>query len=237
MRDSELADFPIAILAGGLGTRQGPLAEKLPKSLIRVAGEPFLAHQLALLRRQGLKQVVLCVGYLGEMIKKQFDNGAGCHVTLNYSFDGAHFVGTGGALRKALPMLGDRFFVMYGDSYLQTDFKSVLSAFYQSGKTALMTVFRNENRWDTSNVQFENGRILAHSKKMKTDSMQHIDYGLSVFTARAFDETPDAFDLSELQARLLAKRELAGYEVHERFYEIGSPQGLTELEKFLSRKC
>ncbi len=236
MKDPEIADFPIAILAGGMASRLGPLAEKLPKSLIPVAGKPFLSHQLALLHKQGFKQVVLCAGHLGEKIKSQFGNGADYGVSLKYSFDGPHLLGTGGAVGKALPLLGDRFFVMYGDSYLPTDFGAVLSAFCQSRKTALMTVFRNENRWDTSNVQFENGAILAHSKREKTESMQYIDYGLNVFAARAFDHSPEAFDLSELHSRLIARGELAGYEVQERFYEIGSPRGLNELEGLLSSK-
>ena len=233
MREFELAKVPIAILAGGLGTRLGPRAEKMPKSLIRVAGQPFLAHQLTFLRKQGLKQIVICVGHLGEMIQAQFGNGADFDMTLKYSFDGPSLLGTGGALRKALPLLGNQFFVIYGDSYLPTDFGAVLSAFHESGKTALMTVFHNQNRWDASNVHFENGRILAYSKSEKTDSMHHIDYGLSLFTTRAFDGTPEKFDLAGLQGRLLAKGELAGYEVHERFYEIGSPDGLAELGKLL----
>jgi NDP-sugar pyrophosphorylase family protein len=233
MKDSELAEVPIAILAGGLGTRLGRLAEKVPKPLINVAGKPFLAHQLALLRRQGFKQVVLCVGHLGEMIRTEFGTGADYGVTLTYSFDGPHLIGTGGAVRKALPILGDRFLVMYGDSYLPIAFPSVWSAFCESGKPGLMTVFRNENRWDTSNVHFENGTILAYSKKEKTGAMQHIDYGLSAFAAGAFDNTPEVFDLSELHAGLIAKGKLAGHEVHERFYEVGSPEGLAELEKLL----
>jgi NDP-sugar pyrophosphorylase family protein len=233
MKDSELAEVPIAILAGGLATRLGRLAEKVPKSLIHVAGKPFLAHQLALLRRQGLKQVVLCVGHLGEMIRTEFGTGADFGVTLTYSFDGPQLIGTGGAVRRALPVLGDRFFVMYGDSYLPTDFRSAWSAFCESGKPGLMTVFRNEDRWDKSNVHFENGKILAYSKTAKTGSMQHIDYGLSAFAAGAFDELPEVFDLSELHAGLIANGELAGHEVAERFYEVGSPDGLAELEKLL----
>jgi N-acetyl-alpha-D-muramate 1-phosphate uridylyltransferase len=236
MKGAELADFPIAILAGGLGTRLGPLAGNLPKSLLSVAGEPFLAHQLALLRNQGIKRVVLCVGHLGEKISSAIGDGASFGMALEYSYDGPRLIGTGGAVRKARPLLGDQFFVMYGDSYLPIDFEPVASAFCQSGKAGLMTVFRNENRWDTSNVRFENGRILEYSKGHPTASMHYIDYGLSVFSARAFDNTPEAFDLSELLVRLVAKGELAGHEVQKRFYEIGSPRGLDELEKFLSRQ-
>ena len=129
MKGAELADFPIAVLAGGLATRLGPLAENLPKSLLSVAGEPFLAHQLALLRNQGIKRAVLCVGHLGEKVNAAFGNGASFGMTLEYSYDGPRLIGTGGAVRKALPLLGDQFFVMYGDSYLPIDFEPIASAF------------------------------------------------------------------------------------------------------------
>ena len=170
------------------------------------------------------------------MIEAQFGNGADYGVALQYSYDGPLLVGTGGAVRKALPLLGDHFFVMYGDSYLPIDFNVVASAFCKSKKSALMTVFRNENRWDTSNVRFENGRIFEYSKGQPTASMHHIDYGLSVFSARAFANAPEAFDLSELHVRLLAKGELAGHEVYQRFYEIGSVDGLSELDAFLRQQ-
>jgi NDP-sugar pyrophosphorylase family protein len=236
MTGFELADFPTAILAGGLATRLVSLAENIPKSLMRVSGEPFLAHQLGLLRNQGIKRVVLCVGHLGDLIRAEFGDGASFHIKLEYSFDGPRLLGTGGAVRKALPLLGDHFFVMYGDSYLPIDFEPVASAFCKSGKAALMTVFRNESRWDTSNVQIENGRILEFSKGRPTAAMQYIDYGLSVFSARAFAATPKAFDLSELMGRLLVANELAAYEVDKRFYEIGSLRGLAELDKFLKQQ-
>jgi len=232
----QLADFPTAILAGGLATRLGSLAENMPKSLVSVAGTPFLAHQLALLRNQGIERVVLCVGHLGEMIKAQFGDGANFGIALEYSFDGARPLGTGGALGKALPLLGDHFFVLYGDSYLPIAFEPVAGAFYRSGKAGLMTVFRNENRWDTSNVQFEGDRILEYSKSRQTAQMHHIDYGFSVFSTRAFAEMPEVFDLSDLTTRLLARGELAGHEVDKRFYEVGSPQGLAELETFLAQQ-
>jgi NDP-sugar pyrophosphorylase family protein len=236
MTGIELADFPTAILAGGLATRLGSLTENMPKSLVQVSGKPFLAHQLTLLRKQGIERVVLCVGHLSEMIRDQFGDGANFGIALEYSFDGPRPVGTGGALRKALPILGDNFFVLYGDSYLPIDFAPVASAFCQSGKAGLMTVFRNENRWDTSNVRFENGRILEYSKGQQTSQMHHIDYGLSIFSSRAFATMPEVFDLSDLMVRLLAKGELAAHEVDQRFYEIGSPTGLVELENFLTKQ-
>lgn len=218
--------IPVAILAGGLATRLRPATEKIPKALLPIAGQPFLAHQLALLRQRGIERVVMCVGHFGEKIREQFPD-------LEYSFDGPALLGTGGAIRNALPLLGERFFVLYGDSYLPTDYAAVDTA--SAGQTALMTVFRNEGRWDTSNVVFRDGRIVVYDKRHRTAEMQHIDYGLSVLTPRAFAglEMKTPLDLAEVFQKLVATGELAGYEVRERFYESGSPAGLAELEALL----
>jgi NDP-sugar pyrophosphorylase family protein len=231
-------NLPVAILAGGLATRLRPLTERIPKVLLPVAGKPFLAHQLELLRAQGISRVVLCVGYLGEMIEREFGDGRQWGVRLDYSFDGPALLGTGGALQKALPLLGDRFFVLYGDSYLPIDFRPVAECFVGSGKLGLMTVFQNQDRFDASNVWFNQGEIKVYDKKNRLPQMQHIDYGLSVLSAAAFKDRPAgaAFDLAELMRQLVQQKQLAGFEVKERFYEIGSPSGLAELEAVLSRK-
>jgi NDP-sugar pyrophosphorylase family protein len=225
----------VAILAGGLATRLRPITEKIPKSLVAVAGEPFLAHQLRLLQARGLRRAVLCVGHLGEMVERDFSDGAAFGVELRYSFDGPKLLGTGGALRQALPLLGDEFFVLYGDSYLPIDYAAVLAAFRASGQPGLMTVFRNDGAWDTSNVHFADGRILCYDKRERSPEMRHIDYGLSVFRAEVFAAHPagEAFDLSAVQRELAAKEALAGHEVFSRFYEIGSHAGLAELETLL----
>ena len=231
------APLPVAILAGGLATRLRPITEKIPKVLVPVAGRPFLAHQLELLERQGLREVVLCVGHLGEMIEAQFGDGRAYGVRLRYSFDGPVLLGTGGALRQALPLLGQKFLVLYGDSYLPTDFAPVIAAFHASGKLGLMTVYRNENRFDTSNVEFAGGIIRVYDKRHRTQAMEHIDYGLSALNARAFAPYPPAhkFDLADLLGQLVEAGQLAGFEVRERFYEIGSHSGLQELEAFLGK--
>lgn len=233
-----MSELPVAILAGGLAMRLRPITEKIPKSLVEVAGEPFFAHQLRLLRSQGIRRAVMCVGYLGEMIEQEFGDGARFDIEIRYSFDGPVLLGTGGALRKALPMLGDAFFVLYGDSYLPTDFIAVEKAWRASGKPGLMTVFRNEGAWDTSNVEFSAGRIVRYDKRDRTSAMRHIDYGLSIFTAQVFDDRPsgEPFDLSALQQDLVAQDRLAGYEVAERFYEVGSHSGVAELSQFLATK-
>ena len=227
--------MPVAILAGGLATRLRPITEKIPKALVPVAGEPFLAHQLRLLHSRGLRRVVLCVGYLGEMIEREFGDGAAFGMELRYSFDGPKLLGTGGALRQALPLLGEEFFVLYGDSYLPIDYAAVAAAFWQCGQPALMTVFRNEGAWDTSNVWFKDGRIVRYDKRERVPEMRHIDYGLGVFRASVFAEraADAAFDLADVQRELVAKGALAGHEVFQRFYENGSHAGLAELETFL----
>jgi NDP-sugar pyrophosphorylase family protein len=232
---SAVSDLTVAILAGGLATRLRPITEKIPKGLAPVAGEPFLAHQLRLLHSRGLRRAVLCVGYLGEMIEEEFGDGAAFGVELRYAFDGPRLLGTGGALRRALPVLGDPFFVLYGDSYLPVDFNAAADAFHRSGKPALMTVFRNEGAWDTSNVCYEEGRIIRYDKRERTPEMRHIDYGLGVYSAAAFASWPadEPFDLADLQRELVAKNALAGHEVFRRFYEMGSHAGLSELEALL----
>ena len=230
-------DLPVAILAGGLATRLRPITETIPKALVPVAGEPFLAHQLRLLASRGITRAVLCVGYLGEMIERDFGEEA-FGMGLQYSFDGPTLLGTGGAIRQALPLLGDAFFILYGDSYLPIDYAAVAAAWKSSGKPALMTVFRNEGAWDTSNVEFTDGHILRYDKRDRTPAMRHIDYGLSVFTRSVLADRPagEAFDLSDLQRDLVAKGLMAGHEIRERFYEVGSHSGLAELNQLLAKK-
>lgn len=231
----DLNQWPVAILAGGLATRLRPATEKIPKALINVAGEPFLTHQLRLLKNAGIRNVVLCVGYRGEMIEQEFGAGECFGIVLSYSFDGPELLGTGGALKKALPLLGEHFFVLYGDSYLPIDYIAPARAFAASGKLGLMTIFRNEGRWDKSNVRVENGAIKSYDKKQPVAEMTHIDYGLGLLRPKALASWPNdkAFDLADVYRELVATNELSGYEVEQRFYEIGSPEGLAELEEVL----
>ena len=228
-------DIPVAILAGGLATRLRPITEKIPKSLVPVAGRPFLAHQLELLRSRGIRRAVLCVGYLGEMIQHDFGDGGKFGVKLDYAFDGPKLLGTGGAIKRALPLLGPEFFVLYGDSYLPVDYAPIAEFFQRSGKLGCMTVYRNEGKYDTSNVVFRDGEIVVYDKKAKLPEMRHIDYGLSLFKSSVFDSyaANQVFDLAEVMGKLVREKQLAGYEVPERFYEMGSPAGLLELEALL----
>lgn len=229
---------PIAILAGGLATRLRPLTETVPKSLIEINGEPFIAHQLRLLRSAGLSHAVLCAGYLGEMIQAYVGDGSQFGIHVEYSFDGPRLLGTAGALRKAQHLLGERFLVVYGDSYLPCDYCAVDAAMVRSGRKSLMTVFHNEGHFDTSNVEYAGGEIIAYSKKHRTDRMRHIDYGLGVFATSVLDAVPDdrPFDLADLYADLLSQHQLAAYEIATRFYEIGSIAGIEEIGQFLRQQ-
>lgn len=231
-------DLPVAILAGGMATRLRPITEKIPKLLVEVAGEPFFSHQIRLLKAAGLTRLVLCVGYLGEKIVELYGDGSKWGVQIEYAFDGPKLLGTAGALIQALPKLGDAFFVLYGDSYLPVDYRAVGDFFLRSGQPGLMTVYENHGRYDTSNVWFEQGEIRLYDKKNKVPQMHHIDYGLGVFRAAAFAGYPrdTVVDLAAVQQALVARHQLAGYEIKERFYEIGSHEGLRELDALLRSK-
>jgi NDP-sugar pyrophosphorylase family protein len=225
----------LALLAGGLAKRMRPLTDVRPKAMLEVAGEPFIAHQLRLIRREGIDRVVLCVGYKWEMIRDFVGNGERFGVEVIFRVDGPTLLGTGGALRKALPDLGQEFIVMYGDSWLDTAYAPIVDAFRASGKSALMTVFRNEGQWDHSNVWFENGQIRSYDKKNIVPRMHHIDWGLGVLKSQVLADRPadSPFDLADVYSELVRKGELAGFEVNERFYEIGSPEGLQETDALL----
>jgi MurNAc alpha-1-phosphate uridylyltransferase len=231
--------LPVAVLAGGLATRLRPLTEQVPKILLDVAGRPFAEHQVELLRHHGISKVVFCLGYLGEQVVDALGDGGRWQMTFRYVFDGPRLAGTGGALLRALPELGGPFFVMYGDSYLDCEFEIVEASFHASGKLGLMTVFRNDDRWDRSNVELDRGRIVRYDKRPGESNMHHIDYGLGILTPAALgpwhdDERP--FDLAVVYQRLITSGELAGYEVNQRFYEIGSRDGLEETRALLEAR-
>lgn len=230
--------FPLAILAGGLAKRLRPLTDGMPKALVDVGGEPFIAHQLRLLADRGIERVVICVAYLGEMIQTAVGNGERFGLQVEFSFDGPKLLGTAGALKKALPLLRDSFFVLYGDSYLPCDYQNIQEVFEESGRMALMTIFPNHGLWDRSNVEFVDGEILVYDKNHQTAAMRHIDYGLGAFQQTAFATIPinQPYDLAWLYQDLLKQKELAAYEVRERFYEIGSPAGLEEMRRHMAEQ-
>jgi NDP-sugar pyrophosphorylase family protein len=230
--------IPVAVLAGGLATRLGPVTETIPKALVEVAGRPFAEHQIGWLRSQGIERIVFCVAHLGDQIREALGSGSQWNLSIEYVFDGEPPLGTGGALKRALPWLGDAFFVLYGDSLLSCDLPTIERAFRAQGRAGLMTVFRNDDRWDRSNILFENGRVLRYDKRRRTPDMRHIDYGLGVLSPRALApfQSDRPFDLARVYERLLDAGELAAFEVSERFYEIGSPKGLEETRAFLASR-
>lgn len=230
--------LPVAILAGGLATRLRPETETVPKALIEVAGRPFIFHQLELLQRQHIERVVLCVGYLGDQVVSAVGDGKEFGLSIAYSFERGTLLGTGGALVQALPLLGESFFVLYGDSYLTSSFVAVQAAYEAARYPALMTVFRNSDRWEKSNVLFRNGKLVEYNKSLPRPDMAHVDYGLGILSANAFRgySKKTVFDLADLYRELSLEGKVAGFEVDERFYEIGSRQGIRETEYFLSTK-
>jgi NDP-sugar pyrophosphorylase family protein len=206
--------------------------------LVDVAGKPFIVRQLSYLREQGITEVVLCIGYLGEMIRAVVGSGESFGLMVSFSEDGPNLLGTGGALTKALHLLGDQFFVLYGDSFLPVSFSAVQEAYEKSGRPALMTVINNQNQWDKSNVLFVGGRLLEYNKRTPRAEMTYIDYGLGVVSASVLKERPvgQPFDLADVYQDLSLQGQLAGLEVNERFYEIGSHTGLRETEDYFLTK-
>jgi len=229
----------VVILAGGLGTRLGRLTAKLPKALVPVNGRPFLAHVFALLRENGLTRTLVLHGHEGGQLEGTFGDGSAVGVEIQYRHDGPTLLGTGGALRNAADLLDDEFLVLYGDTYLDIDYAAVVAAFHASGKPALMTVLRNAGRWDTSNVVFRRGELLLYDKRNLVPEMDFIDYGLAALRREVVDEIPleRPSDLADLYSRLARERRMAGFEVSRRFYEIGTPRGLAETEKYLAARA
>jgi NDP-sugar pyrophosphorylase family protein len=226
---------PIAVLAGGLAKRMRPLTERLPKALLEVAGEPFIAHQLRLFARAGIRDVKLLVGYGWEQIAGFVGEGRRFGVRVEYIIDGPVLLGTGGAIQHALDPLGPEFLVTYCDGWLDAPYAPIVEAFRASGQPALMCVYRNDNRWDASNVEFANGVIRRYSKRVRVPEMQHIDWGLGMLQANAVAAraTGEPWDLAELYEDLANAGRLAGYEMTRRFYEIGSFAGLAETDRLL----
>jgi NDP-sugar pyrophosphorylase family protein len=230
-----IADVPVAILAGGLATRLRPITARIPKALVAVAGRPFIDHQIALLHHNGFRRIVLCLGYLGEQVEAHLGDGSAHGIELNYCHDGEKLLGTGGALRRASALVGDLFFVTYGDSYMPIDYRAVLAEFRRHSALGLMTVLPNHNRWDRSNVVFRDGRLLRYDKKAHDPEMTHIDYGVAVLRGRALEGIlPDQpCDLADIYSAIVASGGMVGYEVTQRFFEIGSPTGLEETRAYL----
>ena len=227
--------LPLAILAGGYASRLGFLTRDLPKCLIKINGRPFVDWQLDLLVKNGYSNFVFCVAYKSDMIQEYLGDGSDRGINIQYSLDGETQLGTGGAIQKALPKLGKEFGVIYGDSYLPINYSAIEQNFLNSKFHALMTVYKNNNQFDTSNVEFLDGKLIDYQKGSDNKNMYHIDYGITFFREEAFYPWIDQslFDLSIVCHQLAKDRQLDGFEVFERFYEIGSVQGIEEFSRHL----
>lgn len=226
----------IVILAGGKATRLYPLTKKIPKSLVEICGKPFLTHQIELLRKNKITDILLCVGIFSDQIMNYYGNGKDFGVSIRYSIENPNnLLGTGGALKKAEKFLDNEFMVMYGDSYLPIDFTSIISAFHKSKKIGLMTVFRNQDQFDKSNVDVKNELVIRYDKTGENNELQYIDYGLLVLKKELLTITPDDkfTDLENLIKSLVEKKELSSFIVTERFYEIGSLTGKKDFAEFI----
>ncbi len=226
-------DIQVVILAGGLATRLGNLTESRPKSLVELLGKPFLAYQLELLKNSGITDVVLCTGHLGAQIQETFGDGGRHGVHIRYSPEEKP-LGTAGALKNAEPLLKDIFILMYGDSYLFLDFPKIMSFFLSQNKLGLDTVFKNNDDYDKSNIAIKNNLVAKYSKVEKTKDMIYIDYGAAIFRKEVLRQIPENrfSSMEDLFIRLIGMEQLLAFEVNERFYEIGSPQGLKDFEEF-----
>jgi NDP-sugar pyrophosphorylase family protein len=227
----------VVIIAGGLGTRLKAVAPDLPKALVPVAGKPFVERQFELLGKHGLPDVLLCVGHFAGKIEKHVGDGSRFGMRVKYSYeDPAQLLGTGGALINALPLLHDSFFTLYGDSYLPTDYRAIARAFEAGGRKAMMCVYRNEGKWDKSNARVEGDRVVFYSKAAKPGDADCIDYGLSAYrksVIQAYREVALPLDLARVQEDLVLRGEMGAFVAPDRFYEIGKPEGLAELEAAL----
>ena len=227
--------YPVVLLSGGLATRMREYTEKIPKAMIDIAGKPFIHWQLSMLREQKVEHVFLRIGHLGEMIESYAGDGSQYGLKITYSYDGDKLLGTGGAIKKIEDILPDIFFILYGDSYLEIPYAPLVKAFAASGKKGLMTVYENADLYDVSNVIFRNDELITYRKHDKVKEMRHIDYGLGILRKEAFKDFPvdNAFDLAAVYEKLVNEKQLLGFEVFKRFYEIGSPEGLQELREVL----
>lgn len=230
----------VVILAGGLGTRLQSMAPDTPKALVPVAGRPFVEHQFELLRRNGLREVLLCVGHFGEKIVAHCGDGARFGLKVSYvQEDPKRLLGTGGALVNALPAIAPEFVTMYGDSYLPVDYQDFVAACRAQKRPAVMSVFRNGGQWDASNTRVEGERVTFYSKKAAPGECDFIDYGLTYFqraVIEGYRHRPLPLDMATIQGDLVERGGMGAWEAPVRFYEIGKPEGLAELDVFLRER-
>ena len=229
--------LPVLILAGGLAKRLHPITLRIPKSLILIDGMPFIHHQILLLKEKGVDSIILCVGHFGSMIEEVIGDGLQYNVHIQYSYDGDVLLGTGGAVKKASRLVEDVFMIQYGDSYLDIIYEDVVTTYYQAKLPVLMTAYHNKNKFDKSNMLVKDGKIVQYNKCAKTEEFEHIDYGLIVMRKDVLSTNPGvSFDLGDVLSTCVDRGMVSAYEVHTRFYEIGSPSGITQTTEYIASK-
>lgn len=223
------------VLAGGLGTRLGEMTRSVPKPMVPVNGRPFLEYEIALLRRSGVRDLVLCVGYLGGVVEDYFGDGQCFGVTIRYVYDFPRLLGPAGALRKAAPLLEDSFLVTYGDAYLRMDYHRMMTLLLKSHSLGVMAVYKNNNRHGKSDLEVRDGFVMRYDKKNSGKGMVWINYGVTALMKKALELIPQRGTCGEEEfyGKLVARRELLAYPVRSRFYEIGTPTSLLEFEEYV----
>lgn len=234
-------DMQVVVLMGGLGTRLKEYTKECPKPLVEVEGRPFFDYSLKLLIHHGFRKFLFLIGYRAEMIEEYYGDGSSLGISITYCYDGKELLGTGGAVRRAYDLLEDDFLLMYGDSFMDIDYEETLYRYFEGksrGMQALMTVLKNGNRFDKSNVIMDGTEIKLYDKINMTPEMDYIDYGVCVYEKKLFDDfEPDVkFDIAILQNRLSLDKKIAAHIVTKRFYEIGSPESLNEFREYVKHR-
>ena len=230
----DLEKLQVVVLMGGLGTRLKEHTRQCPKSLVQVGSVPFFDYELDLLKQWGFRRFLFLIGYQADMIEEYYGDGSKKGVSITYCMDGEKLLGTGGAIRHALPYLDEDFLLIYGDSFMDINYEESVFRYYkgkETGHQALMTVLKNKDRFDKSNVIVQDGKIVLYDKHHTVPEMEYIDYGVCLYERSLFEDYEEnvAFDIAEIQTRLSKEGKLAAHIVTKRFYEIGSPESLQEF--------
>lgn len=255
MEYKEAEDMQVVVLMGGLGTRLKEYTKECPKPLVEVEGRPFFDYSLKLLMHHGFRKFLFLIGYRAEMIEEYYGDGSSLGISITYCYDGKELLGTGGAVRRAYDLLEDDFLLMYGDSFMDIDYEETLYRYYEGksrGMRALMTVLKNGNMFDKSNVIMDGTEIKLYDKINMTPEMDYIDYGVCVYEKSLFSDesleglldgtnsvrmdTGIKFDIAVLQNRLSIDKKMTAHIVTKRFYEIGSPASLNEFREYVKHR-
>jgi NDP-sugar pyrophosphorylase family protein len=225
----------VVVLAGGLATRLGSLTDRSPKSMVEIEGHPFIEYQLSMLRRFGANKVLLCIGHMGNQIERFVGDGSRFGLEVSYSDEGRRLLGTAGALKNAGPHLESEFALVYGDSYFTLPIATIWDKFLASKCPAMMVVLKNKGKYGPSNCDVKAGFVAKYAKGSKTESFEYVDFGLVCLKKSLLSSIPGETpaDMSVIFSSLVGRKELLAYEVFQRFYEVGSVQGIVEFAEYV----